>query len=94
MLADLRDSGAIEQDADLVAFLNVDLEDAELPDVWQGKFDEQERSRIVQFDIAKQREGETVAAYLRFDRETTNFENLLMRDQSTTWQERADKDRE
>lgn len=92
-LADLRDSGAIEQDADLVAFLNADLEDVELPDVWQGKFNEQERSKIVQFDIAKQREGETVAAYLRFDRETTSFENLIVRDQTNpTWQERADKD--
>ena len=77
-LADLRDSGAIEQDADLVAFLNADLQDDELPEAWQGRLSEPERSKLIQFSIEKQREGETVAAYLRFDRELTCFENFAM----------------
>lgn len=84
----LRDSGAVEQDADIVAFLNLDLEDAELPDAWQGRFNPHELANIAQFDIAKQRDGEVVAAYLRFTREYTRFESLIVPEEN----DNADRD--
>ncbi len=63
MLADLRDSGSIEQEADLVAFLYRDSyynpETAE-PDV-------------TEFIIAKQRNGPTGKVLLRFQKEHTKF---------------------
>ncbi len=64
MLADLRDSGAIEQEADLVAFLYRDSyynpESAAEPD-------------LTEFIIAKQRNGPTGMVKLRFLKEHTLF---------------------
>ena len=67
ILADLRDSGAIEQDADVIAMLfrkeyydDTDIES-------KGK---------AEVNIAKQRNGPTKAVYLAFRNETARFENL------------------
>lgn len=76
-LTSLRDSGAIEQDADVVIFINRDLTDEDLPHYWHKKFSKGELDALAQLDIAKQREGERDKfVYLRFDREFTRFTNL------------------
>ena len=67
ILADLRDSGAIEQDADVIALLfrqeYYDPSDIES----KGK---------AEVNIAKQRNGPTKATYLAFRKATARFENL------------------
>ena len=64
MLSDLRDSGAIEQEADMVSFLYRDAyynpESAPEPD-------------LTEFIIAKQRNGPTGMVKLRFLKEHTLF---------------------
>lgn len=65
-LADLRDSGQIEQDGDLVAFLYRD-------DYYNPKTAE---ANIVEIIIEKQRNGPTGTAKMRFDGPTTRFINL------------------
>jgi len=66
-LSDLRESGAIEQDADLVAFIF--REEVYKPQ----ELDNQGKAKIM---IAKQRNGPTGEVELAFLREYTKFENL------------------
>ncbi len=66
-LSDLRESGAIEQDADLVAFIY--REEVYKPQ----ELDNQGKATII---IAKQRNGPTGEVNLAFLREFTKFENL------------------
>jgi len=66
-LSDLRESGAIEQDADLVAFIF--REEVYKPQ----ELDNQGKAKII---IAKQRNGPTGEVELAFLREFTKFENL------------------
>ena len=61
-LSDLRESGAIEQDADIVMFLYADPE--------------LEQQNTIQLIIAKQRNGPTGSVKLFFSREYCRFENL------------------
>ncbi|HAU30411.1 TPA: replicative DNA helicase [Candidatus Dependentiae bacterium] len=66
MLSDLRESGAIEQDADLIMFLYRDIlynPDTEYPD----------QAELI---VGKQRNGPTGTVHLRFQRELTTFEDL------------------
>ncbi len=65
-LSDLRDSGSIEQDADVVMFIH--SED-------KGK-DESEKTGIVEVLIEKHRNGPTGKVELYFDLKTTTFLNL------------------
>ncbi|GAC1386873.1 MAG: replicative DNA helicase [Candidatus Saccharimonadales bacterium] len=65
-LADLRESGSIEQDADVVAFL--DREDYYNP--------ESERQNIMDVFIKKHRNGPTGAVELYFDREKQRIRSL------------------
>ena len=72
ILADLRDSGAIEQDADVIAML--------YRHEYYDKTDLDSKGKA-EVNIAKQRNGPTKATYLAFRNETARFENLS-RDQS------------
>ncbi len=66
ILSDLRESGAIEQDADMVVFLYRDeLYNPNTPD-----------KNIAEVIIQKQRNGPTGSLKLRFSKEYTRFDNL------------------
>jgi replicative DNA helicase len=67
MLSDLRDSGAIEQDADLVAFLY-------RPAYYQQ--DRESADPTAEVAVAKHRNGPTGKADLVFYREFSRFENI------------------
>jgi len=65
-LSDLRESGSIEQDADLVAFIF--REEVYKPD----RADLRGKAELI---IAKQRNGPTGKVHLLFIKELTKFEN-------------------
>lgn len=67
-LADLRESGAIEQDADLVMFIH-------RPEYYKKNPTPQEEG-LAEIIIAKQRNGPTGVVNLAFIKEITKFENL------------------
>jgi replicative DNA helicase len=67
MLSDLRESGAIEQDADTVLMLY-------RPEFYEG--DDSEHAGIAEVIIAKQRNGPTGTVKLAFIKEYTRFERL------------------
>ncbi|GIV45340.1 MAG: replicative DNA helicase [Ignavibacterium sp.] len=72
MLSDLRESGAIEQDADIVCFLH-------RPDLYakssdSDKTDSPDEPKLVEFIIAKQRNGPTGSFDLLFFPQFTRFE--------------------
>lgn len=66
-LADLRESGSIEQDADVVMFIYRE-------DMYKGK--ESRRPNIAEIHIRKHRNGPTGQVDLFFDAEKTSFKNL------------------
>jgi replicative DNA helicase len=72
MLSDLRESGSIEQDADVVAFIfreeyyAKDLENLE-----------EDKKNVAEILIAKQRNGPTGTVKLAFLKEFTRFENYF-----------------
>lgn len=65
-LADLRESGAIEQDADIVAFIYREEQYNRTP----------ENEGMAELIVAKQRNGPTETIRLAFIKELTKFENL------------------
>ena len=71
-LSDLRDSGAIEQDADLVIFIH-------RPEYYE-RDDESVRGQA-DIMLAKNRNGPTGVVRLRFTSEFTRFDNLSLRDE-------------
>lgn len=88
-LSDLRESGSIEQDADLIGLLHTDLTQEELRG-WMKELPKDEQKRIVEFRIAKQREGPTVPIYFAFDKEYTRYRTLKPAEKAQkdlSWQE-------
>ena len=71
VLSDLRDSGSIEQDADIVTFLYRD-------DYYRGgeKSDNDDNNSIIEVNIAKHRSGPTDKIELLFKKNTSTFLNL------------------
>ena len=68
MLSDLRESGAIEQDADIIIFIYRD-------EVY-NKSEENPKRGLAEFDIAKHRNGETGRFEVIFDAKTQTIRNL------------------
>jgi replicative DNA helicase len=76
-LSDLRDSGSIEQDADLVTFIYRD-EAYYTEDEWRIQHPEEEYPReMADIIIAKHRNGPTGQVKVRFRHNLTRFENLV-----------------
>jgi replicative DNA helicase len=73
ILSDLRDSGAIEQDADIVMFIH-------RPEYYDRE-DESKRG-LAEIMLAKHRNGPTGDVHLRFNREYTRFDSLTQRDEA------------
>ena len=67
LISDLRESGAIEQDADNIVFI--------YRDDYYNREDSSEPN-IAELIVAKQRNGPTGTAKVRFDRQWTRFDNL------------------
>ena len=72
MLSDLRESGSIEQDADVVAFIH---RDSYYNRDENGEEDPEARNKA-EIIIAKQRNGPTGVVHLAYFAECTRFENL------------------
>jgi replicative DNA helicase len=72
ILSDLRDSGAIEQDADLVLFIH-------RPEYYDRE-DESKRG-LAEVMLSKNRNGPTGDVQLRFSREYTRFDNFSNREE-------------
>jgi replicative DNA helicase len=73
ILSDLRDSGAIEQDADLVVFIH-------RPEYYDRE-DESKRG-LAEVMLAKNRNGPTGDVQLKFTREYTRFDSFSAREES------------
>jgi replicative DNA helicase len=85
LLSDLRESGSIEQDADVVMFVYRDeyyereppVHDLEKHAAWRKKIaDIGDKAELI---IAKQRHGQTGTVHLYFDRATTQFSSFARR---------------
>jgi replicative DNA helicase len=73
ILSDLRESGSIEQDADLVLMLYQNTQ--------QTQFSENpQNTNIIEIIIAKQRNGPTGSIKLKFDAQQTKFSNLEIKE--------------
>jgi replicative DNA helicase len=92
MLSDLRESGSIEQDADVVMFVYREEyylsrgEPARRPDETDDKYNDRyerwhkrlaEKAGTAELIVAKQRHGPIGTVTLRFDHATTRFENYV-----------------
>jgi replicative DNA helicase len=87
ILSDLRESGSIEQDADVVIFLN-------RPEVYELKTDEDGNPTegIAEVIIGKQRNGPTGKIRLAFIKEYARFENLAHARQIEEYVQISDED--
>ncbi len=83
LLSDLRESGSIEQDADVVMFIY--REDVYMtPEEWQeqhpGAPGGQHPSGLAQIIVAKHRNGPTDTVTVRFRNRTASFQDLVLRE--------------
>ena len=69
MMSDLRESGSIEQDADIVMFLYRD-------DYYNKEARTEDNNSIIEINIAKHRSGPTATIELLFKKNTQTFLNL------------------
>ncbi|MCH8255232.1 MAG: DnaB-like helicase C-terminal domain-containing protein, partial [Gemmatimonadetes bacterium] len=77
MLSDLRDSGAIEQDADLVLFLY-------RPEMYAGHLSDKDlegKEGMAELIVSKHRNGPTGSITLTFNKNCTRFDSFTPRDQ-------------
>ena len=70
IMSDLRESGSIEQDADIVAFLYRD-------DYYNKSAQEQTNISVTELIVGKHRNGNTGTIELLFERNMSNFRNYL-----------------
>ncbi|VGY67602.1 replicative DNA helicase [Streptococcus pyogenes] len=77
IMSDLRESGSIEQDADIVAFLYRD-------DYYTDKSDDQPESNLTELIIKKNRHGSLGTVNLYFHKEYTKFSSLKEENNGTT----------
>ncbi|HUF54799.1 MAG TPA: replicative DNA helicase [Dehalococcoidia bacterium] len=94
MLSDLRESGSIEQDADVVMFIYRE-EKYVSREQWEREHAGDEKRReypagITQLIVAKHRNGATGTIHLRFRDKLSRFEDFLMRDEQ--WEATRDDD--
>ena len=82
MLSDLRESGSIEQDADVVAFIH--REDRYVDEEsWEKRHPTEEYpANIAELIIAKHRNGQVGSVRLYFQEQFVKFENLAVYDQT------------
>ena len=74
MMSDLRESGAIEQDADIIIFLYRE-------GYYDQKADKQEDTGIVEINIAKHRNGPTGKVSLALEKNYSRFSDLALQHQ-------------
>lgn len=74
IMSDLRESGSIEQDADIVAFLYRD-------DYYNKAAQEQTNISVTELIVGKHRNGNTGTIELLFERSMSNFRNYLKKEQ-------------
>lgn len=82
MLSDLRESGSIEQDADVVAFIH---RESYYNKDETGEEDPESKGKA-EIIIAKQRNGPTGSVHLAYLAEFTRFENLMDHDDAAAYQ--------
>lgn len=73
IMSDLRESGSIEQDADIVAFLYRD-------DYYNKSAQEQTNISVTELIVGKHRNGNTGTIELLFERNMSNFRNYIKRE--------------
>ena len=76
IMSDLRESGSIEQDADIVGFLYRD-------DYYNKSAQEQTNISITELIIGKHRNGSTGTIELLFERNMSNFRNYIKKEQES-----------
>ena len=87
ILADLRESGAIEQDADLVMFIyRPEMYGKKQVKIYGNSYPS---SGIAEIIIAKQRNGPTDSVFLRFERQWVSFESLALEEIKSPDEEEA-----
>ncbi len=75
IMSDLRESGSIEQDADIVAFLYRD-------DYYNKSAAEQTNVSVTELIVGKHRNGSTGTIELLFERSMSNFRNFLKKEEN------------